>query len=60
MSTRCPLWIALRTQVGHFPTTEKCQEATYAPQQTTPLFDHLIGTLLQKQRHLDADHLGGL
>jgi hypothetical protein len=24
-----------------------CQEATYAPQQTTPLFDH--GTLLQKQ-----------
>jgi hypothetical protein len=37
-----------------------CQEATYAPQQTTPLFDHLIGTLLQKQRHLDADHLGGL
>jgi len=24
-------------------TAVECQEATYAPQQTAPLFDHLVG-----------------
>src|SRR4029453_16206094 len=27
---------------------------------STPSFDHLVGALLQKQRHLDAKHLCGL
>src|SRR5262245_5599997 len=36
------------------------QEATYAPQQTAPLFDHLVGALLQERRHLQPEGLGGL
>src|SRR5262249_22916885 len=29
-------------------------------QQSSPLFDHLVGALLEKQRHFDAKCLGGL
>jgi hypothetical protein len=29
-------------------------------QQDSPLFDHLVGELLQKQRHIEAQCLGGL
>jgi hypothetical protein len=37
-----------------------CQEATYAPQQTAPLFDHLVGAGEQRWRHGEAERPGGL
>src|SRR5258705_8093099 len=40
--------------------SEKCQQETQAPQQTTALFDHLVGALQQRCRHFDAKRLCGL
>ena len=37
----------------------KCQKATFAPQQTALLFDHLIGAGQQCRWHLDAEGLRG-
>src|SRR4029453_3709499 len=37
MPAQCPVWIAFRTQLGDLPRSELCQEATCAPQQTTPV-----------------------
>ena len=43
------------TQVGHLPESGKCQEATYAMQQTSLLLDHLVGAGEQRLRHVEAD-----
>jgi hypothetical protein len=43
MSALSPFSTQLRTLPGALGTAEKCQEATYALQQTAPLFDHLVG-----------------
>jgi hypothetical protein len=37
-----------------------CQEATYAPQQTSPLFDHLVGAREERRRDFEAERLRGL
>jgi hypothetical protein len=37
-----------------------CQEATYAPQQTAPLFDHLVGDGEHLGRHVEAERFCGL
>jgi hypothetical protein len=37
-----------------------CQEATYAPQQTEPLFDHLVGAQLEFAADGEAERLRGL
>jgi hypothetical protein len=43
--------------LGAVSTAEKCQEATYAPQQTMLLFDHLVSQLLKPQRRVKAERL---
>jgi hypothetical protein len=50
---RCPSATKMRSvAVG--------QEATWAPQQTVSLLDHLVGACEQHGRHCETKRLGGL
>jgi hypothetical protein len=37
-----------------------CQSATFAPQQDSPLFDHLVGAREKRRRDFDADNFSRL
>jgi hypothetical protein len=37
-----------------------CQSRGNAPQQNASLFNHLVGAAGERQRHADAERLGGL
>jgi hypothetical protein len=54
-----PLLPTLRTQVGHLPTSEKCQKVTFALQQIF-LFDDPIGDGTQFRRHRETERSSSL
>ena len=45
---------------SHASGAAMCYEATYAVQQTTWLFDHLVGAREQRRRHVEAERFGAL
>jgi hypothetical protein len=51
MSAARQLFSQKRKSIGDLAVSQECHEATYAPQQTAALFDHLVGDGKQRWRH---------
>ena len=55
-----PVYLQQRTYLMRVGTAVECQEATYALQQTAPLFDHLVGEREELCRHIEPERFGCL
>src|SRR4029450_9925857 len=53
----CPLYSQERTCAVQLRMSAKGQKRTHAPQQKELLFDHLVGAVLERLRHGDAECL---
>jgi len=51
-----PLFPRKQTSVDASAMSALCQKQTHALQQTTALFDHLVGSREQRRRHIKAQH----
>jgi hypothetical protein len=57
MSAARPLFYRKRKSARDLAMSHKCLEATYAPQQRTPLFDDLVGKSEQLRWQFWAERL---
>src|SRR6516165_2084771 len=59
VTERCPLYPRKRTLSDTTGMSALCQKRTYAPQQKTPLFDHLVGAQQERLGEFQPKRLGG-
>jgi hypothetical protein len=57
----CPLLPPIPTELMRHNKTSRGATSRHTQcSKTAPLFDHLVGALLELQRHVEAERLGGL